>query len=97
MRLEDFDEAVSGYWLATQMPPGDKRIGSMYRTLWTIVLMSKKMLPEGVELGDLSWLYQQVMEEFDFLECCDDLSVKENATLKGIKTQGWDNLDFRPR
>lgn len=95
MRLADFDEAVSGYWRATQMPPGDKRIGSMYRTLRTIVGMSKKRLPERVELGDLVWLYQQVMEEFDFLECCDNRSVKENATLKGIKTHGWDNLDFR--
>ena len=95
MRLTDFDETVFGYWRATQMSHSDKRTGSMYRTLRRIVLMSKKRLPEGVELGDLSYLYQMVMEEFDFLQCCDDLSAMDNAILKGIMTNGWDKIDFR--
>ena len=95
MSIGKLDDIALGLWSATQMPHSDMRTGSMYRTLRRIVFMSKKRLPEGVELGDLSWLYQQVMEEFDFLECCDDLSVKENATLKGIKTRGWDKIDFR--
>ena len=75
-------------------PHGDNRAQLLYRILREIDAVSKKRLPEGVELGDLVWLYQKMMEEFVFLKCCDDLSVKENAILKGVKTQKWDDLTF---
>ena len=75
-------------------PHGDKRAQLLYLILREIDAMSKKRLPEGVELEDLVWMYHLMMEEIDFLQCCDDLSVKENAILKGVKTHGWDNLNF---
>lgn len=95
MSIGKLDDIALGLWCATQMPHSDMRTGSMYRTLRRIVLMSKKRLPEGVELEDLSYLYLMVMEEFDFLQCCDDLSAMDNAILKGIMTNGWDKIDFR--
>ena len=95
MGLARFDKAAFRYKYAKQIPHSDERTGALFNALWTIVVMSEKRLPEGVELGDLSYLYQMVMEEFDFLQCCDDLSAMDNAILKGIMTNGWDKIEFR--
>ena len=77
-----------------KMPHTQVRTQMLYRVITRISQMSKKPLPLGVELGDLVYIYQMMMDEFDQLKSFDDLSPLEAAAVKAVEVQKLDQLEF---
>ena len=77
------------------IPRSDTRAQMLYRGIIRVAQMSKAPLPQGVELCDLVYVYQHLMEEFDKLKSFDDLSPLEAAAVKAVEVEKFDNLTFR--
>jgi hypothetical protein len=77
-----------------KMPHTDVRTNMLYRVITRIAEMSKKTLPKGVELEDLVYTYQHIMDIFFQLKAFEDLSSLEAALVKAVEDKKLDKLEF---